>query len=1082
MHLPTLLLLLALVGCRGPGGAGPKDGVGPDTGQPTDTGTPPPWAWAPLGQVPGVVTRALVQTERGLLAASHGGLSRSEDGGRTWHAVDPTGLPEGEVVFLGPAGGDALVGFVWGAGLVRSGDGGQTWAPAARPPVQPELLALQPRARVVPQATAVAEDGTVWMAAIGGVFTSADAGDTWVLRDLGGSGGPLDVLFTGVSVSGDEIVVVSQQAEALLPGAGMGPAAATVARSIDGGARWEERGAGLAARAPMAVAHGDAALCVATLDAGVACSPDGGDTWAALPGGPPDAVALAALPGGAWGVGTASRGAWAWDGAGWTQAGAAPIAALAGRHAVDTEGQVRVLEPGAGSPAPPDAGGRVHIALSVHARFARSHQADGGGGDGHGPDIALLRAGLDWLDDHPDAHADWAIEAHATLEGGLPDDAPDVLARIQDRVAGGRDAARPTSGTGGAVAQHTPSELDADLAWALDAHQAAFDATHDGVHPEAGMFSPGHLAAYAAQGVSWITLPAGASGRSALRAVVGPTGSDPQGAPGTLPPRHLEDPDTGGALIWVPTWGLEDVLDHGGLAAWATQLARSTPGDTLLVLHAESDGPAWAAFGAELDALAPLTAAGRVGFTTISAHLADHPPAETVPLRGDGAGGMGGSFAAWAEKDTNHRLATSIATARTRAAAAALLGAGDPAVEDAVDAAVAPRLRALSAGHFGPAPALHGDRLAEAWAEAGEALATADAALALAESGSPVPAGTLHLVNPRPSAGPVPVDVTIEIPAAAWTRVDDLVLRDASGAALPFVPRSRSVWPDHVRQTLGVVVEVAAEGVTEVTWAMEPGATPAGGGLAAPDAPALDRLGPPTTACNGAEAVAVAGTALPPTADPHGAMAEQASLWSLPLCDAWGDVAVRQTRWAGLPGVVVTVDARMGAASDPAEAESVALTPLACLGRAATLSWRDPAGRHRTRPLPPSTAGWNGSAADGQLTLRCDDGRDLQVAHRVGVRTAMAFAPIRDRGGQTRVAPLGTLWSEPPWPDGRGSGGSGIGAIVAGILDPHHRPAAADWSGQDIHYQLLVGEDLSSGVLDLFAHPPLVRAARPPAP
>jgi hypothetical protein len=410
---------------------------------------------------------------------------------------------------------------------------------------------------------------------------------------------------------------------------------------------------------------------------------------------------------------------------------------------------------------------------------------------------------------------------------------------------------------------------------------------------------------------------------------------------------------------------------------------------------------------------------------------------------------------------------------------AALLGGGDAAVDAALDAALAPRLLALSTTHFGlAAPTLHPDRVASAWTHAESALAAADGALTLAEASAPVPAGEIHLTNARDSAGPVLVDVSLEIPSALWTTADELVIRAADGTPLPWEDRNRSVWPDHVRQTLSLVAAVGARSTTVLTWAIEPGAAPAMGGLTVDDAPDLDRLLPPFTACGDHPGEATPGEVLPPLTSARGMLAERARPWSLPFCDGVGDVTIRQSRWSGLPGAVVAVDAIMGEAADPTEAESVALTPLACTGHASHLSWRTHGGADRRRPVRAGVSSWNGQAADGQVTLHCDDGRDLQIAHRVPVRTSMAFAPIRDREDRTLVAPLGTLWGDGPWHDGRHTGGSGLGESVTGLVGSQYRPAAPDWSGQPIRYQLLVGEDVAPATLDLFAHPPMVRVAR----
>ena len=43
------------------------------------------------------------------------------------------------------------------------------------------------------------------------------------------------------------------------------------------------------------------------------------------------------------------------------------------------------------------------------------------------------------------------------------------------------------------------------------------------------------------------------------------------------------------------------------------------------------------------------------------------------------------------------------------------------------------------------------------------------------------------------------------------------------------------------------------------------------------------------------------------------------------------------------------------------------------------------------------------------------------------------------------------------------------------VVGSQFRPPAPDWSGVTVDYTLLVGEGLDDDVLDLFAHPPMVR-------
>ena len=105
-------------------------------------------------------------------------------------------------MFLAGADDDILFAFVHGSGFLRSVDAGSTWTPVRRPPVQPLIRALNPRGRVVPMALDRAEDGTLWLAGIGGIFRSEDAG-TWVLVDLMTSSEHLNVLFRIPSGSRD---------------------------------------------------------------------------------------------------------------------------------------------------------------------------------------------------------------------------------------------------------------------------------------------------------------------------------------------------------------------------------------------------------------------------------------------------------------------------------------------------------------------------------------------------------------------------------------------------------------------------------------------------------------------------------------------------------------------------------------------------------------------------------------------------------------------------------------------------------------------------------------------------------------
>jgi len=197
--------------------------------------------------------------------------------------------------------------------------------------------------------------------------------------------------------------------------------------------------------------------------------------------------------------------------------------------------------------------------------------------------------------------------------------------------------------------------------------------------------------------------------------------------------------------------------------------------------------------------------------------------------------------------------------------------------------------------------------------------------------------------------------------------------------------------------------------------------------------------------------------------------------FDLALCGAPGTVSWTRKVHAGLPGVVFKVSAVLGTPKDPEGAESVALSPLACAGSASSLSWRSFGGAEPTRPVRSGLASWNGQAADGWVALHCDDGTDIQVSHRVTERDSLAFAPLRTVDGSALLAPLGTLWGPPPRHDARRTGGHGLGDVAVGLVGSQFQPSAPGGSGMAPGYQLLVGEDIDPGTLDLFAHPPLVK-------
>lgn len=1066
MRLPALFAMVAL-SC---GGA---------DAPPVPAAVPAARAWKPAGSL-GTIARALVSLDGGLLAAGDSGLVSSTDAGATWRPVSAEGLPEGTVTQLLPLGDDAVLAWVHGGGAFRSLDGGATFSGVSVPPEQPLLEGLlNPRGAVTPQSTAVAEDGTVWMAALGGLFASTDQGDTWQAVDLSTSGA-FNVLFADVAVAGDTVWAVSMLADSLLPSAYEGLLTGTVFVSEDGGATWRQETDALSVVAPTSVALHGTEVCVASLDQGVRCRSDG-EAWGDA-GGPVDPVRIR-FSSGTLVAASATTGPWLRQDGDWSaRASLGPVAALDGDAVLTTEGEVLVLSGGEPVEDPPLGGGTVHVALSFHVNYYHSYRGDTNDEEGYGKDIRVLRTILDWLDAHPEVRADWDIDNAFTLDGWMAEDSPDVLARIAERVESGSDDVRILSWNNGAMASSTREEFDEAVIRAQDSLRDAFSRAVPGVQPQECMVTPDHLAWYAEQDVQWMTLFYSATGFTALR-------EDLELDPESLYSVHtLVDEQTGAELDWIPTYHHGDLFDHGGLRGWVQQIHEASAGDSLLAIHFDGDAESWENFDRELASVTDLVESGALSWTTLDEFYDGHEPVNRYPLAGDAADGTGDGFQSWGEKDLNHEIFTNVVVGRESVERARFLLPDDAGVREGAEAALEPRLLALSTTHYGlAAPYLAEDRVASARALSGEARERGGQLLDLAvnrwRNDNPLEPGTLILHNHLDASGLALVETELRVPQREWTSEAALAVYDEDGTELVVhVGPPRASSGDYA-VPVSFVVAVDSRSSHRLTWEHRAEGDRATGGLtdsSVPDHPAFSWLEVPFTECDGEQAFAAGDGGAPPFADNRGARATSAVEFSLPFCEVGARATVDRSRLAGLDGLVVTVNARLDIPEDPTRAESIALTPISCGGPAAGLSWRSFGGTLRERPMRAGVETWNGQSADGWVALHCDGGPTLQVSHRTEERTSLAFAPVREQGGKAMMAPLGTLWGDSPWHDSRRTGGLGVGDVVTALVGPQYRPAAPDWSGKEVRYRLLLSEDLDAGTLDLFAHPPLVLVG--PAP
>jgi hypothetical protein len=1042
-----------------------------------------------LRSAPGGAGQALAIFDDGVLvSATDEGLWSSSDEGDTWERLSPSGLPRGRVVTMSSAGASRLVAYVWGQGLFGSEDQGATWSALGSLFLNPLVpLVTGTRAAMVPLVISVDPSDVSHMVAAGtgGYLVTEDAGLNWSSLDINGPTGGLNLLFTGAAVRGDTLYAASQLPAGILPPLFSEILDGGVLVSHDAGESWRPLGDPFPSPAPFGIVVGsDERIYVGTQDTGLYRLDELG-AWESL-GGPSDIVAISAYDGGV-AVGSGTRGPWRWDfedqtwsrawapadpsGAGTDNAADGAVAALAGDQALLSNGAFFGLDTDpASSDGPTDpAGGTVYLAFSMHTNLYHSYRGNSDDEKGYGTDIRVIRNTLDWLHAMPEVHADWDIDNFFSIDGNeeygygwLKKDAPDILQRIRARRDAGRDGIRLMSWNNGAVSWQTFEEFEQSVQRAKASYRDAFGGFDPGVQPQENMFSPDHVGWYRQLGIEWITLFYSMTPFTGF-----PLDYSLQGAEAYNPVTLRDGDDT---MVLVPVYHHGDVVDRGSLAGWARQLSNRFEGDTLLVIHFDADAESWLNFDQEIRAAAKLDF---VRFTTIQGYLDTHEPISEIHLSGDLADGVGDGFQSWAEKQINQEVSTQVARARELSDWARALAPDDAGVAQLVQDALLPRLLTLSTTNFGLAsPYLAPERQADALRFAADSVDAAqdafDAAAAIA--GVPDP-GTIDLVNARGSGGTALVEIPLEVPANSYEGPQGLVI-EQSGTELPteVVVVDDAVDPVLLRAT--VVLSFAANETKTLTWRYDP-TNPRTATGSVPDLSAIP-LASPFTECDGSRTEG-ALTDTQTRVDDSSVHRSELREYDLGFCDGMGSVSVELSRFDGHPGTIVTVTAQMGTAFDPTLAESVALSPLTCAGDVETIRWRTMGGVERIRAARLGQQTWNAQSPDGWVSFQCEGGETVQVSHRVLERTSLAPIVLRNDQGRALFAPLGTLWGNPPFHEGRRIGGSGAGEIATALIGSHFQPSAPDWSGAQVGYRLLVSDSIDSGTLDLFAHPPLVR-------
>ena len=841
-------------------GEGPGEGEGEGAAEGEGEGDPPPVRpvspWDPMGVPGGVVTGLAV--EEGDPAVLWAATRR-----KGLHRLALTDDPEWEQV---PTPDEDLAdvaiarGRVWivleNDGAFSTDDGGETWAHVDDGYAVPVLPFAHALPRPIGRRLLASGDDLYLVANAGGLFRLRPDGAGWDALTTAASGVLSPAVDTAFVAADGALWLGCASLEAFVPPAFASAVSTVVYRSDDGGATWEPLDEGIDAHHVTAFAEADGHLLAATNGGGVYRLE--GAAWVPLGDLPdPHVLGVWAIPeGGALIAGangyimtSEQDGRWIREVTGSLHAFSPPISAVflpgEGAHAVIGLAGDGVFEnpavlggPRADRGTPPRVeDGVVSVALSFHVNLYHSYRGDTADEDGFGKDIRVMRSILDMLDRHPEVRADWDFDNAFSLDDLLPRHAPDVLQRIVERVTRSdapADAVRFMSWNNGMMGAETEDEVRRSVSKARDSYLATFGAgTAPGLQPQENMFSPDLVEILADEGIEWISLFYSATNFTGFRRDMALT---PKQRYNVLTLGNGDQGDEAGATLkLLPVYHHADVVDHGGLRAWVSQIHRAMPNeDALLAIHFDADAESWLGFEREIEEV-EAAADPHQAWTTMQDYYYYHSawPAGDVVLSRDLADGVHDGYGSWAEKWINREVWTPIERARMDAAGAYNLlyyvarEDRQPVftrLEEAADA----RLEALSTTHFGLAnPALHPDREAAARVHAAEAMDLAHNALLQAASlveEAQRPAGDVWLFHPgeEPFSGVARIPVEF---AAGDQAADTLVARlhrvgDPDGARVP----SELAWWDAHRDgsvAAGVVwanVELAPRELVGVTF------------------------------------------------------------------------------------------------------------------------------------------------------------------------------------------------------------------------------------------------------------------------
>ena len=217
---------------------------------------------------------------------------------------------------------------------------------------------------------------------------------------------------------------------------------------------------------------------------------------------------------------------------------------------------------------------KIHIAYGFHVNCYHSYRGDSNDNLGFGSDIRIIRKILDTLTEFNEngipVKGTWDSENFFSLEKILPEYAPDIIEKMQERVKKYGDENIIMGYSNGALGAMNEDEFTASIDLAVTNEQGSglkdlFGDFEMLVRPQEVMFTPSQVSLYNKTGVKALCLYYSCVPFDAFRTLV------PK-LPDELAFNPLTYTYKGESMTILPTYSNSDVCDMGCLRAWVKEL------------------------------------------------------------------------------------------------------------------------------------------------------------------------------------------------------------------------------------------------------------------------------------------------------------------------------------------------------------------------------------------------------------------------------------------------------------------------------------------------------------------------------